>query len=59
MNTTLSPIEVGVFEFERSTKNTHVYTRDVGGRKESQYVRKELLGSVVPTKVRVVLEFDS
>lgn len=52
----ISPVVVGDFEFNRSTKNTHVFVRDVNGRTEPQYVQKSLLGETPPKAIRVILE---
>ena len=52
-------VEVGRFKFERSTKNTHVFFRDVNGRREPQYVQKITFpGTKVPDEIRVLIEFE-
>jgi len=49
---------IGTFTRERETKNTIVFSRDVNGRKESQYVHKSVLVSSDPDEIEVVVRFS-
>lgn len=49
---------IGIYEYERSTANTHRYARVEGGRKETQYVAKSVFrGADPPDRIEVVLRW--
>jgi len=50
-------VVIGKFDFERSTKNTHVFKRTLeGGRTEAQYVPKSAFeGGKAPQAIEVLI----
>ena len=51
-------LDLGIFPFDKETKNTVRFGRERNGRPETQYVQKsDLPGGKTPSAVRIILEF--
>lgn len=49
---------VGTYEYEKSTSNFHRYARVENGRKDTQYVAKDVFrGSDPPDQIEVVIRW--
>lgn len=55
----VNSVDIGTYTFERSTKNTHVFSREnAAGRLETQYVQKtDLPEGVTPTEITVTISW--
>lgn len=50
---------IGTYEYERSTTNTHRYTRVENGRRETQYVQKTAFrGTDPPDRIEVLIRWE-
>ena len=50
-------VSLGTMTLQRETKNTYVYSREVNGRRETQYVMKSAFEGKPPAKIEIVIRY--